>query len=567
MFRILLVSLTLWLVSAGFLFSAKGKVYPHRWVYVACENFDKIAQDKVRRIAKQCSEHDINGIVLSGAIERLDLDSPYAHKVVNEIRRITKQYGLDLIPQIMNVGYNAFMLTHDKNLAEGLPVKDALFVAGAGEARHVPDPEVSLVNGGFEKFDGDNVQGYSFPYTDYQVAFKDGKVFKEGKYSLRFENFGKNRNDGRLIQTVNLKPYRIYRISFWVKTEDLDPSNPFGSGRFRVEALGDGERRLSFFDPQVPSATDWRKVCVGFNSKNYESVTISLGVYGGRTGRFWLDGLKLEEVGLINLLRRPGAPLVVKNEQSGVVYEEGCDYERTEDIMLNFLFDHEGPNIKLLTGSRIKQGMRLRVSWYQGTAIYQGQTPICMSEPAVHQIWKKQARLYQEVFQTDMYFLNTDELRIAASCQACKKRGMSAPEILGDCVNRQVRIIREVNPNAKLFIWSDMFDLYHNANERDYYYLVDEDFYGTWNYIPKDITMVCWNHRTRDKGLEHFSKLGFKTLAAAYYDRDDLDNVATWLESLDKTDGAVGIMYTTWLEKYDLLEQFGDMVSKRGKNR
>ena len=198
---------------------------------------------------------------------------------------------------------------------------------------------------------------------------------------------------------------------------------------------------------------------------------------------------------------------------------------------------------------------------------YQGQTPICMSEPAVYQIWQKQMRLYQQVFQTDMYFLNTDELRIAASCEACKKRGMSAPEILGDCVNRQIRIVREVNPDAKLFIWSDMFDQHHNANKRDYYYLVDEDFYGSWDYIPKDITMVCWHHRNRDKSLEHFSSLGFKTLAAAYYDGDDLDNVADWLESLDKADGAVGIMYTTWLEKYDLLEEFGDMVSKRGKNR
>jgi len=559
--------LFLFVLSASSYVRGQEKYYPYRWVYVGCENFDKVALDKVRRVARQCSEHGINGIVLSGAIERIDLESPYTYKIISEIRRIISRYGLDLIPQIMNVGYNAFMLTHDKNLAEGLPVRDALFVAGAAEARHVPDPEVSLVNGGFEKFDGDKVEGFSFTSADYQVAFKDDKTVKEGKYSLRFEKFGKSRDDGRLIQKINVRPYRLYRISFWVKTEDLDPSNPFGSGRFRVEALGGGERRLSFFDPQVPGTTDWRKVCVGFNSKNYESVTVSLGVYGGKTGRFWLDGLKVEEVGLINLLRRPGAPLVVKNEQSGVVYEEGRDYERTEDIMLNFLFDHEGPNIKLLTGSRIKQGMRLRVSYYQGTAIYQGQTPICMSEPAVYQIWRKQMRLYQQVFQTDMYFLNTDELRIAASCEACKKRGMSAPEILGDCVNRQIRIVREVNPDARFFIWSDMFDQYHNANKRDYYYLVDEDFYGSWNYIPKDITMVCWHHRNRDKSLEHFSSLGFKTLAAAYYDGDDLDNVATWLESLDKADGAVGIMYTTWLEKYDLLEEFGDMVSKRVKNR
>jgi hypothetical protein len=57
--------------------------------------------------------------------------------------------------------------------------------------------------------------------------------------------------------------------------------------------------------------------------------------------------------------------------------------------------------------------------------------------------------------------------------------------------------------------------------------------------------------------------LGFKTLAGAYYDADDLENPKGWLESLDRTPGAMGIMYTTWENKYRLLADFGDLVSKR----
>jgi hypothetical protein len=63
--------------------------------------------------------------------------------------------------------------------------------------------------------------------------------------------------------------------------------------------------------------------------------------------------------------------------------------------------------------------------------------------------------------------------------------------------------------------------------------------------------------------LLHFSKLGFKTLGAAYYDADDLTNPKGWLESLDRTPGAIGIMYTTWNNKYQLLPGFGDLVKKR----
>ena len=63
--------------------------------------------------------------------------------------------------------------------------------------------------------------------------------------------------------------------------------------------------------------------------------------------------------------------------------------------------------------------------------------------------------------------------------------------------------------------------------------------------------------------LAHFSGLGLKTLSGAYYDGDTLENPAGWLETLDRTPGAVGIMYTTWQNKYALLGQFGDLVSKR----
>lgn len=38
-------------------------------------------------------------------------------------------------------------------------------------------------------------------------------------------------------------------------------------------------------------------------------------------------------------------------------------------------------------------------------------------------------------------------------------------------------------------------------------------------------------------------------------------NPRDWLEALDKTPGAEGIMYTTWRNKYGLLGPFGDLVS------
>ena len=134
-------------------------------------------------------------------------------------------------------------------------------------------------------------------------------------------------------------------------------------------------------------------------------------------------------------------------------------------------------------------------------------------------------------------------------------------EIIGDYVTRVRAMIKAASPGAEVFIWSDMFDPNHNAHGD--YYLVDGDYSGSWKYLPKDVQIACWNYDTRDKSLQFFSGLGYKTLAAAYYDADDLTNPQGWLDSLDKTTGAIGIMYTTWENKYKLLPGFGDMVSKR----
>jgi hypothetical protein len=73
--------------------------------------------------------------------------------------------------------------------------------------------------------------------------------------------------------------------------------------------------------------------------------------------------------------------------------------------------------------------------------------------------------------------------------------------------------------------------------------------------------IVCWYYEKRVASLEHFSKLGFRTLAGAYYDGDTLDNPKGWMEALAKTPNAQGIMYTTWRNKYGLLAGFGDLVS------
>jgi hypothetical protein len=290
-------------------------------------------------------------------------------------------------------------------------------------------------------------------------------------------------------------------------------------------------------------------------------VEFRVGVSDGKTGKVWVDDVALEEVGLTNVLRRPGTPVKVRNEKTGMVYEEGRDIAAIADPQLNFSWDHEGPAIELLPGGRIHAGDRLRVDYYHGTTIYRDQTTIDMSEPAVYEIWQRQIPQIEKYLAPKKYFLSMDEVRVGGFCEACKSRRLSMAQILGDCLTRQHQMIHTANPKAEIYVWSDMFDPNHNAREK--YYLIDGSFQGTWNYIPKDLVIACWDYEIRDKSLDFFSKLGYRTLGAAYYDADDLENPRGWIASLDRTPNVVGIMYTTWENKYQLLPAFGDLVSKR----
>ena len=261
---------------------------------------------------------------------------------------------------------------------------------------------------------------------------------------------------------------------------------------------------------------------------------IAPSISGGGKGKFWIDDIQLEEVGLVNILRRPGTPLVVRNEQDGTTFAEGRDYARVEDPHLDFHFTHEGPSIRLLPDSRIREGQRLRVSYYHGVFIYNDQIPLCMSEGKLYEIWRNQIRLVHEALAPNAYFLNMDELRAGGSCEVCKSRKLTMGQILGETLTRQYQMVKEVNPKANVFVWSDMLDPNHNANPaKKWYYLAEGNYVDSWKYVPKDMNIVCWYFEKRVPSLKHFSSLGFKTLAGAYYDADDLTNPRGWLEALD----------------------------------
>jgi hypothetical protein len=541
------------------LLAARAPAAPHfadRFVWIFGWGLEKDGDvAEISKVLETAGKSHFNGAVFSFGLDTLSQKSPDFFRRLEAVNRSCEQNRLDFIPSVFSVGYGGGALAHDRNLAEGLPVDDAPFLVQGGVARLSPANPVQFKNGGFEEFTGNTFRGYDFHDQPGEVSFADTEVRHSGRASLRLENFTANPyGHGRVMQTIHLQPHRCYRLALWVKTEGLQPADAF-----RVEVLAPGDRDLAPRDFHLPPSTDWRKLSMLFNSLNFDKVLVYAGLWGGKAGKVWLDDWSIEEVGPINLLRRPGTPVTVRSEDGAVVYAEGKDYAPLRDPNLNpWRDDGEEVPLKLLPGSRIQEGARLRVSWYHSMLINDSQVTICMAEPELYEIFDHEAKLLNETLHPNSVLLGMDEIRMGGTCQACRGRNMG--ELLGECITKEASILRTYAPSLQIYIWSDMLDPNHNAHGN--YYLVNGDFTGSWDHVPKNLIIAVWGGAPRPASLNFFAARGSRTLVACYYDADDLKDVEGWLKLAPQTHKLRGLMYTPWQKKYSLLPAFGDLLLK-----
>src|SRR5262249_54007761 len=155
------------------------------------------------------------------------------------------------------------------------------------------------------------------------------------------------------------------------------------------------------------------------------------------------------------------------------------------------------PPLRLTPESRIKDGDRLRVSWYHPVITQNSQVMCCLTEPKVYDLLRDQARRVNDLFHPQTFFLSHDEIRAANWCRASRATGGTRGERRGSTARRCVEILRDVSPKARMAVWSDMYDPHHNAH--DNYYLVNGTLEGSWKGLPEDVVLANWNG---EKGRE-----------------------------------------------------------------
>ncbi|MDQ2732009.1 MAG: carbohydrate binding domain-containing protein [Armatimonadota bacterium] len=502
-----------------------------RWLFIFRDMTDPKEVDRVIARLPQAKLAGYNGVALGYNV------APARAAALKEACRAN---GFELVAMVMGG-------SHDRNYMEGVLSKDALFVVHNGSAALQPDNPTQPVNTDFENANGNHFVGWGFQDDEGVTTFADHDVVHGGKTSLRIESVGKNQfRHARIAQPIKLQPHRQYRISFWLKTENLAPADP------EVKVLApDPIGAVSFQTFHAEHTQDWTHYDLVFNSLNATDATLYLGSWYGKEGKMWWDDLKVEEIGLVNLLRRPGCPVTVRSDgPNGTVYQEGVDYEKLVDPQLHpWRAYHDPPLIKLTPTSRIHDGDRLRVSYYHPIIVYEDRLTSCLSEPKVFDDWREEVKTANDLYHPDAFFMQHDELRVINQCALCQSKHMTPGELLAWNIHQSAQIIRDIRPDAEIWVWNDMFDPFHNA--QDHFYAVNGSLKGSWKGLDPGIGIVNWNGGGLAKDVQFFSDLGLKQILSGYYDGDDDGSgITKWEASAKGIPGVVGAMYTTWEDKY-----------------
>ena len=532
-----------------------------RWLYLQTNLQVEQNVDKAEGLLKRAASAGYNGVVLADyKLNILDRVPDHYFRNARRFRAIADELKLEIIPCVGAFGYSDGILAHDPNLAEGLPVRDAVLTAGPDGAVRLADAaEPMLPGGGFESGRGDAAAGWSFQDGPGQASFLDREVKHGGEASLRFENLEKTAapsGNGRVSRTIKTAPWRQHHASVWIKTED------FQADEVRMFAMGSDGHVLSYSNLGVKPTQDWTQHHIVFNSLENAEIRFYAGAWGGRAGKLWLDDIQLRETAFVNLVRRDGCPLTVRTAD-GRTLKEDKDYDRLVDPKMGnakwagtYDVYHEPPVLKLRSEAKIADGQTLQVSYYHTALVHDEQVACCMAHPDVFRIVEDQARRIQALFQPRTYFLAHDEIRVANWCESCRKPGRSAGQLLAENVKRCREIVRGVNPEAKICVWSDMFDPHHNAR-KGRYYLVNGDLTGSWEGLDPETLIINWNSGDPKRSLPFFEMRGHGQVLAGFYDSNPRA-IRSWLDAAPEAKGVKGAMYTTWRNDFSKLEPFAE---------
>ncbi|MDP6779055.1 MAG: hypothetical protein QGI83_20035, partial [Candidatus Latescibacteria bacterium] len=355
---------------------------PYRWFFSFGYRRNRADVDRIKALVDTAAAHGLNGMVLSSfGLDGITKWNDGEIDLLKEIAAHCEKRGIELIPTGFGTGYGGTALGFSRSFAAALPVTVPLV---ARDGKLLPEQgENLLVNADLAEHTGDRLVGYTTQDQPGVVSFVDPDAAR-GRPAIRFESFTANAHGhGRLAQDVVVQSGRTYRFSFRAKTRDLVPAK-----RLRATVLSNG-RAIARVQPGLKSTQDWTDVALDFISTVDDTISIYVGIWGGRKGTFWLSGLDFREYGTVSdIARREGTPIRMTNHDGQRAYVEGEDFEP-------IVCKRDLGNLVVPEGSSIRDGDKLALSCYRIPYVAHSwgkQISLCMSNPELYAHWERQAR-------------------------------------------------------------------------------------------------------------------------------------------------------------------------------
>jgi len=167
-----------------------------------------------------------------------------------------------------------------------------LSYASCAKSKPQPGDELAgvtqfVANGSFEELEGDNPKGWlQRSWQRGGAAFAVDPAGHSGGRSVMISS--DKGADASWLTAVPVKPYSRYKLSGWVKTQDLVPGTSRGA---LINIHGEEEWRTA----PVTGTQDWTKVDVEFDAGPNDALEVSclFGGWGLAIGKAWFDDIEL----------------------------------------------------------------------------------------------------------------------------------------------------------------------------------------------------------------------------------------------------------------------------------
>ncbi len=487
-----------------------------------------------------------------------DSDWDPAHEArLKTVMNYARKRHLKMMAEVAPFGWSNDVLTANPNWAESQRVIGARFqVTPDGTSLKLQNSLPPLVNGNFDSAE----QGW-FELHDSNI-----KVVPNGHRGRPAVSIVDPPGNARLRQQVSVHPWRQYHLSLSYRASGERLGSPmvvvYDAANF------DKVRFVVYLKP----SEQWTDLDYLFNSEDSTEAAIYMGVWGGAKGTVQFAAVQLEETALVWAEHRDGAPFSVHDpEDSSKIYAAGVDYNEIADPQMRpsrWTFNHvfyTPPPFTLPPSTHLKPGQIVAVDYYAVTPLANDhQVGLCMTEPGVFQWLAINAKEVQKVApQETGLLLAYDEIRHANSCFSCRAKKMTAGELLAWNFAETFGVYRQALPDSSFWVWSDMFDPFHNAH--DNFYLVEGNLAGSWKGLPPEVSILNWNLDRLKDSLTWFSgrnpeqPVAHQQIIAGFYDKGDAAAEArSETANAAGIPGVRGLMYTTWTDDYSKLKVYAD---------